>query len=160
MSHRKNVVEREGMDTHTKIEQMLTESRVILPGAQAMLGFQLIVTMTDAFDEMLGSVKYIHFTSLGAVILTVVLLITPAAVHRLSFAGRDDPRFYRIGSWLITAALVPFATGIALESYVAAWRLTSDARWAMISAAGAFAVLITLWYLWPLSVRIHKKASS
>jgi hypothetical protein len=160
MNHRKNVTEREGVDTHTKIEQMLTESRVILPGAQAMLGFQLIVTMTDAFDEMMVSVKYIHFAALGAVILTVVLLITPAAVHRLSFAGRDDPRFHRIGSRLITAALVPLATGMALESYVAAWRLTSDARWAAISAVGAFAVLITVWYLWPLSLRIHRKASS
>ena len=30
---------------HTRIDQMLTEARVILPGAQAILGFQLIVTI-------------------------------------------------------------------------------------------------------------------
>src|SRR6266850_643450 len=35
-------------DLHTKIDQMLTEARVILPGVQAMLGFQLIVLMTEA----------------------------------------------------------------------------------------------------------------
>lgn len=36
---------------HAKIEQSLTEARVILPGAQALLGFQLIVMMTRAFDH-------------------------------------------------------------------------------------------------------------
>ena len=36
----------------TKIEQMLTEARVILPGAQALLGFQLTVTLTRAFGQL------------------------------------------------------------------------------------------------------------
>jgi hypothetical protein len=30
----------------TRIEQMLTEARVVLPGAQAMLGFQLAIVLT------------------------------------------------------------------------------------------------------------------
>jgi hypothetical protein len=33
----------------TKIEQMLTEARIVVPGAQALLGFQLTVTLTQAF---------------------------------------------------------------------------------------------------------------
>jgi hypothetical protein len=35
----------------SKIEQMLTEARVIIPGGQALLGFQLIATLTKAFNE-------------------------------------------------------------------------------------------------------------
>jgi len=34
-----------------KIDQMLTEARVILPGAQALLGFQLAVILTQAFEN-------------------------------------------------------------------------------------------------------------
>jgi hypothetical protein len=68
---------------------MLTEARVILPGAQTMLGFQLIVTMTDPFEVMPRSVKAIRFVALGALILSVMVLTTPAALHRLSFRGRD-----------------------------------------------------------------------
>jgi hypothetical protein len=34
----------------TRIEQMLTEARVIVPGAQALLGFQLAVAFTRAFE--------------------------------------------------------------------------------------------------------------
>jgi hypothetical protein len=78
---------REETDAHTRIEQMLTESRVILPGTQAMLGFQLIVTITKPFDEMAEAVKYSKFAALGMMIFGVVLLIAPATVHRLSFGG-------------------------------------------------------------------------
>jgi hypothetical protein len=148
-----NEAAREEVDMHTKIEQMLTEARVILPGAQAMLGFQLIVTLTRKFDEMASGIKMLHFAALGALVLSVVLLITPAAVHRLGFAGKDDPSFLRIGSWLITAALVPLAGGIALDLSVAAWRLSANGAQAAWAGFGSFAVLIGLWYVWPLALR-------
>jgi Family of unknown function (DUF6328) len=32
-----------------KIDQMLTEARVVLPGAQALFGFQLAVVFTESF---------------------------------------------------------------------------------------------------------------
>ncbi len=35
-----------------KMEQMLTEARVLLPGGQALLGFQLIATLTKPFHDL------------------------------------------------------------------------------------------------------------
>jgi hypothetical protein len=35
-----------------KIEQMLTEARVILPGAQALFGFQLAIVFTRSFADL------------------------------------------------------------------------------------------------------------
>jgi hypothetical protein len=147
---------REEVDAHTKIEQMLTESRVILPGAQAMLGFQLIVVMTEAFNQLPAPARYAHFAALGAVILSVVLLITPAAVHRLSFAGSDDLRFHRIGSWLVTIALVPLAGGISLDFAVAALRLSANPGEALGAGMLSFAVLISLWYVWPMALKVAR----
>ncbi len=77
-------------DLHEKIDQMLTETRVVLPGAQALLGFQFVVTMTKAFAQMPLLDREVHFLSLAAVASSIVLLITPAAVHRLTFAGNDS----------------------------------------------------------------------
>jgi Family of unknown function (DUF6328) len=152
-----NMVEK--VPIHTMIEQMLTEARVILPGAQAMLGFQLIVTMTQPFNDMAAGIKLIHFIALGAVILTVILLITPAAVHRLSFAGRDDAGFYRIGSQVITIALVPLAIGIVSDFAVAAWRLSTSGTIAAAAGAALLCILIGFWYAWPLAVRKRTRAS-
>ena len=36
----------------TKVEQLLTEARVIIPGAQALLGFQFTVTLTRSFEQL------------------------------------------------------------------------------------------------------------
>ena len=57
---------------HAKIEQLLTEARVILPGAQALLGFQLIVLMTKAFAELPAGAQRIHLIALMSLVLSVV----------------------------------------------------------------------------------------
>ena len=36
----------------TKVDQLLTEARIIIPGAQALLGFQFAVTLTRAFEQL------------------------------------------------------------------------------------------------------------
>jgi hypothetical protein len=56
----------------TKIEQLLTEARVIIPGAQALLGFQFVVVFVRSFAELPGWVKMTHAAALAAVALSVV----------------------------------------------------------------------------------------
>ena len=140
-------------ELHEKIDQMLTEARVILPGAQALLGFQFIVTMAKPFAELPALDRDIHFAGLGAVALAVMLLLTPATVHRLAFAGRDVERFHDIGSLLITAALAPLVLGLAADFYVAAARMTASATIAATGAALAALLLLTLWFGVPLFLR-------
>jgi hypothetical protein len=77
----------------TKIEQMLTEARVIIPGGQALLGFQFVCTFNRSFKELPLSIQYVHAASLCAVALAVLLLMTPAALHRIAFHGEDDKVF-------------------------------------------------------------------
>ena len=71
----------------TKIEQLLTEARVIIPGAQALFGFQFVAMLTNGFDHLPQASKNMHAVALGLIAINVVLLMTPAAVHRLSFGG-------------------------------------------------------------------------
>jgi Family of unknown function (DUF6328) len=89
---------------HKKIDQMLTEGRVILPGAQAMLGFQFVVMLTKAFSELPAVDRTVHLIALMCVALAIILLIAPAAIHRLTFDGKDDPRMHWTGSVLMTSA--------------------------------------------------------
>lgn len=148
--------EYEMADLHTKIDQMLTEARVILPGVQAMLGFQLIVVMTRAFDDLPRGYQILHFIGLALTTLSIVLLIAPAAVHRLAFSGDDNSRFHEIGSALVTAALVPLSVAIAAEAGVAAWKL-AETTWGAIGAgAAALSLLLGLWYGIPLGLRFQR----
>ena len=71
----------------TKIDQMLTEARVILPGAQALLGFQLTVTLTNAFGQF-DSLKLFHVASLCCVAVAIILLMTRAPRFTAFLCGR------------------------------------------------------------------------
>jgi hypothetical protein len=141
----------------TKIEQMLTEARVILPGAQALLGFQLTVTLTRAFGQLSDSLKLFHVASLCCVAVAIILLMTPAALHRISFAGEDTPSFFTIGSWFVVLAPAPLAIGIAGDLYVATSTAATSLTLGAILALAVLSLLACLWYILPVVLRARER---
>ena len=134
---------------HAKIEQMLTEARVIIPGAQALLGFQLAVVITDAFEKLPMLSKVVHAVSLGCMAFAIVLLMAPAAYHRTVYAGQDAPEFHRTGSVMITAATVPLAIGVAGDVYVVMTKVFESSTIGTAIAVAVFAGYVTLWHIYP-----------
>jgi hypothetical protein len=146
-------MERTKIALHAKIDQMLTEARVVLPGAQALLGFQLIVMMTQSFGTLPAPIRWAHLAALMALALTIALLIAPAAIHRLGFKGRDDPRMHSISSMLITIAMLPLAAAISCDVWVALTRLIGESTAALLGAITVLASLLILWFAVPLALR-------
>jgi len=144
----------------TKIEQMLTEARVMLPGGQALLGFQLVATLTKSFHELPSTYQYIHAAGLCAVALAVTLLMTPAAVHRIAFAGEDDAGFFRIGSLLVIAASCPLAFGIAADVAVVFYKISRSTTVAGSSGVGALYMLLAAWLAYPYWRRAAPSSAS
>jgi len=144
----------------TKIEQLLTEARVIIPGGQALLGFQFVATLTKAFDNLPDEIKWLHAAALAAVGLSVLLLMTPAALHRLAFHGEDDPQFLEIGSGLVVAAAFPLALGISADVAVVAYKITESSAFSLIMAGASAVVFLAVWYVYPLVARERRKPRS
>lgn len=134
---------------HTKIEQMLTEARVILPGAQALFGFQLAIIATRSFDKLPEFSKAMHAIGLGFIALAVILLMAPAAYHRIVYAGEDAPDFHRIGSVMVTAATVPLALGISADVFVVITKIAGPVLGTGVSAL-ALAGFIAMWHIYPV----------
>jgi hypothetical protein len=143
----------DGTPLATKVEQVLTEARVIIPGAQALFGFQFIAMLTAGFDALPQPSKIIHAVALGLVAINVILLMTPAALHRLCFDGADSEKFLKAASALVIAAPLFLAAGIAAESYVVLGKVTDSKVTAAGYAAASFAVLLGFWYAVPLLAR-------
>jgi hypothetical protein len=139
-----------------RIEQMLTQARVILPGAQALLGFQLAVTFTRSFGELDIASRLVHMAALCFVVLAVLLLMTPAALHRIAFRGQDTETFLTLGSGFVLAAPIALALGLAGDMQVAITRATDTHGPARIIAAASFAALMCFWYGVPLLLRMRK----
>jgi hypothetical protein len=142
---------------HTRIEQMLTASRVILPGAQAILGFQFAIMLTKAFDQLPPSARAVHIAALALVALAVILLMTPAAIHRITFAGENSERFHTIGSRFVVAAAVPLGLGISLELFVALVRVTQSPALGILGACAIGALFAGLWFVHPLLLRARQR---
>lgn len=128
-----------------KIKHVLTECRVVLPGSQALLGFQFISILTESFDKLPPLSKYIHLASLGLNALTIVLLITPAAYHRLVEEGEETEHFHRFASKILIAALVPLALALAGDVYVVVQKVSNSQ---LVSVVSALVVLAVFWELW------------
>lgn len=141
----------------TKIEQVLTEARVIIPGAQALLGFQFIAILTNSFHELPAVMRYVHVAALCAVAIAAMLLMKPAAVHRIAFQGENDEAFFRIGSCLIIAATCPLALGIAADVAVVFYIVTRDASVALGAGVAALCLLLGVWLIYPMWRRTHRR---
>jgi len=138
---------------HDRIDFALTEARVMLPGAQALFGFQLLLPLMKTFEELSPTARIVHFAALSFVAVAIVLLISPAAIHRIAFDGADDERFLRLSSIVVTVSLVPLAFGVASELYVATARLLPDSPASLWIAPVAICILLGLWYALPLFLR-------
>jgi Family of unknown function (DUF6328) len=138
---------------HARIEQMLTEARLLLPGAQALLGFQFAVMLTKSFEQLPEISKFVHITALCLIALTVILLITPAAIHRITYGGEDTEQFHRIGSRFVVAAAVPLGLGIGADMYVAVTRAAHSPALGLACLVGILAILCGLWFIQPLLLR-------
>jgi hypothetical protein len=136
-----------------RIEQMLTEARVIVPGAQALLGFQLAVTFTRAFVEMPEAQKMVHAVALCCVAVAIVVLMATAAVHRVGFRGQDSTAFLRIGSAFVISAPLALALGLAGDMQVAIRQATGSETAAFVLATASLLLLLGLWYGVPLFLR-------
>ena len=78
-----------------RIVQALTELRVILPGAQALFGFQVSAVLTDAFETLSATSKTVHLVSMGLVVVAIILLIAPASYHRIAAGGEAEEAVLR-----------------------------------------------------------------
>ena len=108
--------------------------------------------LTSGFDRLPNSAKLVHTIALCLVALNIILMMTPAALHRLSFGGDDFAEFLRLGSVFVIAGPVFLAGGISAEFYVVFLKSFSVAPLAISGAVAAFLVAVGFWYAWPLAL--------
>jgi hypothetical protein len=141
-----------------RIEQLLTEARVILPGAQTLLGFQLAAVMTEAFSGLSFSSKIAHGFALACIALCTTLLMAPAAYHRIVYDGEASPDFLRIGTQFLLASTGALALGLAADAYVVIGKLSQSDIAGRLAGASTFVVLVLMWHISPIVLRGYKKS--
>jgi hypothetical protein len=129
-----------------RIRHVLTEARMILPGAQALLAFQFITILTESFDRLSYNLQVFHLISLSLVGLATILLMTPAAYHRIAERGEDTESFFRLASILTMVATVPLALGITGDYYIVIQKVTNSHGLSLVSSLIMLALFLGLWF--------------
>ena len=132
---------------------LVEEARMLLPGVQALFGFQTIAVFNDRFDALPAFVKHTHLLALGLVVLAMALVIAPAAFHRIAEPGCVSRRVIRLSSQLITSALAPLSCGIALDMYVVIYLASGSEAASLGGCIGALVFLLVMWFAFPMSAR-------
>ena len=131
---------------------LLDECRMVLPGVQAIFGFQLIAVFNQRFADLPPAAQQVHFASLTLVALAAALVMTPAAYHRATGITRVSGRFLAVSSRFLGASMGVLALGLALDYYVIGL-LVFGTHTAALGAAALLAMLTALWFVFPRTQR-------
>ncbi|MGH7906070.1 MAG: DUF6328 family protein [Candidatus Binataceae bacterium] len=139
-----------------KISNVELEARIVLPGNQALLGFQFIGVLLGGFAPLPFVVKIVYVASFGLVALSISLLMSISPYHRVGERGFATPNFYRYASRIITISMVPLGLGVAGDVYIVVYKLFSSQALAIVIALCLLTFFYALWFGYPYAHLIYK----
>jgi hypothetical protein len=131
---------------------LLEECRMVLPGIQALFGFQLIAVFNEGFEKKLsGGEQLLHFVAIILVVLAVALVMAPAAILRLTQQRDVSERFIWLSSQLLFAGMLPLAVALSLDIYLIGRVILGSGGLSAAIAAIVLALVLVLWIALPWS---------
>jgi len=143
------------LSTKDKINELLTEVRIELPGVQALLGFQFAAYFTAAYDKLSVFAKTVHTGSLLLLSLSMVLLMAPAPFHQFGQAGEPTTRSERAAERFLLSALPPFGLGVSGDLLVVVDKPFGRLP-AILAGGTSFVLIMALWFAVPVVARRRK----
>jgi len=136
-----------------QLRNIIEEARMVLPGIQALFGFQTIAVFNQRFDDLPAAVQAVHLLALATVVIAIALIMTPAAWHRIVSPQRVSEAIVKLSSRMICAALLPLAIGLALDMFVVCYMVSGSVAAGAAASLASLALLLTLWFALPLRER-------
>jgi hypothetical protein len=138
----------EGETRHQRVNrelmELLNELRIGLPGVQFLFAFLLVVPFQQGATRTTPFQHGVYFVTLMAAVLASILLIGPAAQHRVLFRQRDKEALLRRSSRSAFAGLMVLAVAIST-----AVLLVVDfffGRWQAWTTTAVIAAALVFWW--------------
>jgi len=126
---------------------ILRESRMIIPGIQAIFGFQLIAVFSEGFGERLQSHhEIIHLMAMLLVLISIALVMSPAVFQRRVEPRKISASFIKLASKMLTLGLKAFTLGLAADVGVITYAVTGKESAAATLGFLTLGFLVWLWF--------------
>jgi hypothetical protein len=150
--------EREELSLAKAAQYLLDESRMVLPGIQALFGFQLIAVFNPSFSEKLtNGEQRMHLLAIALIVVAIALVMSPAAYHRQVNPREVTEAFIRISTWMLLWSMWPLAVSICLEAYLVGRLIFHGSSLVAVLPAILFGLFFGLWFALP---RLRKSGLS
>ena len=134
---------------------------MVLPGIQALFGFQLIAFFNQGFaGRLTHREQALHLGATVAVALAAGLVMTPAALSRIAEPMSVSRRFIATASKFLLASMLPLSLGICTDVYLVSRMVLGESAPALAIAGGLMAVLVVLWLVFPMAWRASIRRDS
>lgn len=150
-----NEIEKESLKD--EMRSIIEEARMVLPGIQALFGFQTVAVFNNRFEALPASGMWAHLIALGLLALSIVLVMAPASYHRLAERGQVSRRLTDLTSNLITLAMLPLLLAFALDVYVVLLAALGNSVIGTVGAVATAVLFLVFWFLMPLRLRRRNK---
>ncbi|USX21951.1 DUF6328 family protein [Oxalobacteraceae bacterium OTU3REALA1] len=141
-------------DDDGDFSDMLSEMRILLPGAQMLSAFLIILPFNTGFAHIDHTEKLLFLATFFLALTSLVLLSAPAVQHRLMRPLKDRARFKRVATKQIVAGSFALAIALVLGTDL----VISEVFGATVGMvmAGIMAALIAIaWWLMPMYLKRH-----
>jgi hypothetical protein len=131
-----------------ELAELMQELRVALPGVQVLFAFLLTMPFTNGFARLTDGERRVFFSAVITTGLSSLLLIAPAANHRLLFREGTKERLLRAANRVAIVGFVLLALGIGQAFYLIA-SVVYGTRVAVVSSLLVAAATVFVWFLFP-----------
>lgn len=146
----------EEKDGDGDFSDMLSEMRILLPGAQMLSAFLIILPFNEGFGKIVHAEKLLFLATFFLSLTSLVLLSAPAIQHRLMRPLRDRARFKRIATRQIVAGALSLAVALVLGTDLVISEVFGPVVGVVMAAVMA-ALILCFWWLLPAWLKRHQR---
>lgn len=154
MSERPDYDEDNDREVDGDFSDMLSEMRILLPGAQMLSAFLVILPFNSGFAQIVHMEKLLFLATFFFALTSLVLLSAPAIQHRVMRPLKDRVRFKRIATRQIVAGAFALAIALVLGTDLVISEVFGATVGLIVASLMALLILI-IWWLMPVYLKRH-----
>jgi hypothetical protein len=129
---------------------ILEECRMVLPGIQALFGFQLIAVFNQGFHSHLQPAeRWAHLCAMLLTVVAIVFVMGPAAYQRQAERHRITRGFADLSSRFVSAGMLALMLGMSVDVYVVGHVASTSVAASLAAAIGVALFAGGLWFGFP-----------
>lgn len=134
------------------LSDMLSELRILLPGAQMLTAFLILLPFNGGARGVIEGQRYVFLATFFCALTSLVLLSAPAIQHRLMRPLISKVRFKRMASSQIVAGSVALGVAFIIGTNMVISEVFGTTL-GLVSGAIMATLIIAVWWMLPLYLK-------